>query len=31
VDLRPFILSGEKIIVTPGALTAWPCGAARWW
>ncbi|HKP78879.1 MAG TPA: circularly permuted type 2 ATP-grasp protein, partial [Phenylobacterium sp.] len=21
VDLRPFILSGEKIVVTPGALT----------
>src|SRR6185503_17779157 len=21
VDLRPFVLSGEKIIVTPGALT----------
>jgi uncharacterized circularly permuted ATP-grasp superfamily protein len=32
VDLRPFILSGEKIVVTPGALTRVALKqAARWW
>ena len=31
VDLRPYILYGEKVTIIPGGLTRVALSAARWW